>query len=263
MQEWNISRHEFEQLVHLGLLTRAELERCIVSEFNPVRMGFPGMPDVWIRDVLNTGVLPRTLIAILKDKFLAAGGVLLEQTAFKSADVAGDGVRVRLLSGSGGLAITAGDVNKPMALNKQDVAAAAEASVSSAERSSSGGSGGPSRGDVNSSGRMGPASPRPPQELTCRLLIDCMGHYSPITKQIRGEQRPDGMVLVVGGCMEGVPPERNTSADLLYSFTDSSDDMQVRVSWCGGEKGEGGDFSLLHALHAVLWLAISRGRPQW
>ena len=54
-----------------------------------------------------------------------------------------------------------------------------------------------------------------------------MGHYGPITKQIRGGAKPKGMVVVVGGCMGGVPPEKNTSADLLYTTRDSEDDMQV------------------------------------
>jgi hypothetical protein len=29
-----------------------------------------------------------------------------------------------------------------------------------------------------------------------------VGHYSPIVKQLRGKAKPDGMVLVVGGCAE-------------------------------------------------------------
>jgi hypothetical protein len=29
------------------------------------------------------------------------------------------------------------------------------------------------------------------------------GHYSPIVKQLRGKAKPDGMVLVVGGCATG------------------------------------------------------------
>jgi lycopene cyclase CruP len=33
--------------------------------------------------------------------------------------------------------------------------------------------------------------------------LDCMGHYSPIVKQMRGKAKPEGMVIVVGGCAEG------------------------------------------------------------
>lgn len=49
-------------------------------------------------------------------------------------------------------------------------------------------------------------------ELRARLLLDCMGHYSPIVKQIRGGKKPEGMVLVVGSCADGVLPENNTCA---------------------------------------------------
>lgn len=37
-----------------------EVESCIVSEFNPVRVGLRGMErDLWVKDVLNLGVQPR------------------------------------------------------------------------------------------------------------------------------------------------------------------------------------------------------------
>ena len=39
-----------------------------------------------------------------------------------------------------------------------------------------------------------------------------MGHYSPIVKQMRGGAKPQGMVLVVGTCADGVPAERNRRA---------------------------------------------------
>ncbi len=41
-----------------------------------------------------------------------------------------------------------------------------------------------------------------------------MGHYSPIVKQMRGGSKPQGMVLVVGTCADGVPAERNRCAGL-------------------------------------------------
>jgi lycopene cyclase CruP len=46
-------------------------------------------------------------------------------------------------------------------------------------------------------------------------------------KQIRGGQQPDGMVVVLGGCFSGVPPQGNASADLLYTFSDAADDTQM------------------------------------
>jgi hypothetical protein len=35
-QEWNISRGELDVLSALGLLSEAEVERCVVSAWNPV-----------------------------------------------------------------------------------------------------------------------------------------------------------------------------------------------------------------------------------
>lgn len=57
-QEWNISRQELETFLDLELLTSAELEQAIATEFNPVRVQFAGTPAVWVRDVLNIGIDP-------------------------------------------------------------------------------------------------------------------------------------------------------------------------------------------------------------
>ena len=45
------------------MATAEEAEECISSEFNPVRAGFLGSPDVWTRDALNLGVRPDCIIA--------------------------------------------------------------------------------------------------------------------------------------------------------------------------------------------------------
>lgn len=58
------------------------------------------------------------------------------------------------------------------------------------------------------------ANPRSLEEVHARLLVDCMGHWSPIVQQIRGPKKPDGMCLVVGGCATGFPPEANESVSL-------------------------------------------------
>ncbi|MDB9376116.1 FAD-binding oxidoreductase [Nodularia sphaerocarpa] len=50
-----------------------------------------------------------------------------------------------------------------------------------------------------------------------KLLIDAMGHFSPITRQARQGKKPDALCLVVGSCAQGFP--ENTSGDLLFSFT--------------------------------------------
>lgn len=152
-QEWNISRQELQTFVKLGLLTEAELESTIATQYNPARICFHGGDPVWVKDVLNIGVDPVMLLDLLKQKFLAAGGELLEETPFKSATVHPDGVRVE-----------AGQ-----------------------------------------------------QTLQTRLLVDAMGHFSPLVQQARQGQTPDAVCLVVGTCATGY--DQNDTGDLIATFT--------------------------------------------
>jgi lycopene cyclase CruP len=153
-QEWNISRKELQNLVPLGLLTATELEQAIASEFNPVGIRFD-QQEIWVRDVLNVGVDPVYLLETLKQKFINAGGKLLEQYRFEQAIVHPNGVEV--------------------------------------------------------------ISQHSQQRLTTRLLLDGMGHFSPITQQARAGHKPDAVCLVVGTCAIGFP--QNDSADLIATFT--------------------------------------------
>ena len=152
-QEWNISRQELYDLVDLGLLSDAELTRAIATEYNPARIQFGDGEPLWVRNVLNIGVDPVYLLETLKQTFLAAGGTLLEHTAFQKAIVHPNGV-----------------------------------SVAAGERT-----------------------------LTTRLLIDAMGHFSPLVQQARQGAKPDGICLVVGTCAEGFA--HNETGDLIVSFT--------------------------------------------
>lgn len=93
-QEWNISRKELEVFVELNLLTHAELEIAIATEYNPARVSFSGGTEVWVEDVLNIGVDPVYLLDTLKSKFLAAGGELWENTPLTEAVVHPNGVMV-------------------------------------------------------------------------------------------------------------------------------------------------------------------------
>ncbi len=152
-QEWNISRQELQVFVRLGLLTEAELATAIATEYNPARVSFLGGSDIWVRDVLNIGVDPVFLLETLKQRFLAKGGTLFEQTPGESVTIHPDGVVVR----AGG------------------------------------------------------------QELRSRLVLDAMGHFSPIVQQARQAQSPDAVCLVVGSCATGFPA--NQTGDLIASFT--------------------------------------------
>ncbi|MEM9274682.1 MAG: FAD-dependent oxidoreductase [Cyanobacteria bacterium P01_F01_bin.143] len=152
-QEWNISRQELAVFVELGILTEAELETAIASEYNPARIGFSGGQDIWVKDILNIGVDPVYLLETLKNKFITAGGTLLENTPFTSATIYQNNILIK-------------------AENRQ---------------------------------------------LSTRLLIDAMGHFSPIAKQARKGIKPDAICVVVGSCADGYT--KNETGDLIYSFT--------------------------------------------
>jgi lycopene cyclase CruP len=149
-QEWNISRHELQVFVDLQLLSEEELGHAIATEYNPAKVAFKGGAEVWVNDVLNIGVDPIYLLETLKQKFLAAGGELFENTPFQDAIVHPNGVTVN-------------------------------------------------------------------NQFKTRLLIDAMGHFSPIVQQARQGKKPDALCLVVGTCAKGFP--ENRTGDLLLSNT--------------------------------------------
>ncbi|KAL3689895.1 hypothetical protein R1sor_016204 [Riccia sorocarpa] len=51
--------------------------------------------------------------------------------------------------------------------------------------------------------------------LKSRLVLDCMGNASPIVRQVRWGQRPDGVCLVVGSCARGF--ENNSTSDVIFT----------------------------------------------
>ncbi|MBD2354994.1 FAD-binding oxidoreductase [Tolypothrix sp. FACHB-123] len=61
-------------------------------------------------------------------------------------------------------------------------------------------------------------------KLKTRLLIDAMGHFSPIAQQARQGEKPDALCLVVGSCAQGFL--ENNSGDLLLSFTSLQNQCQ-------------------------------------
>lgn len=53
--------------------------------------------------------------------------------------------------------------------------------------------------------------------FTARLLIDAMGHFSPIAQQARGGEKPDAVCMVVGSCAQGLPDQQ--TGDLMASIS--------------------------------------------
>ncbi|WJX59069.1 hypothetical protein P8452_44449 [Trifolium repens] len=51
--------------------------------------------------------------------------------------------------------------------------------------------------------------------LSSRLIIDAMGNFSPVVKQIRRGRKPDGVCLVVGTCARGF--KNNSISDVIFS----------------------------------------------
>ncbi|WNZ22366.1 FAD-binding oxidoreductase [Leptolyngbya sp. NK1-12] len=61
-------------------------------------------------------------------------------------------------------------------------------------------------------------------QFTARLLLDAMGHFSPIARQTRQGQKPDAVCLVVGSCAQGFPDNR--TGDLFASITPTQNQCQ-------------------------------------
>ena len=191
-QEWNISRKELLALVELGILTQEQMDKAIVTDYSPQRVGFSpdGQPYelATINGVLNLGVDPLSLIAMVKDSFLDKGGILLEEHAFKQAQVFDDCVVVTAEERSGGKAAARG--------------AGGEAAFD----------------DASAQGRV--------IKVSGELMLDAMGNFSPVMRQARGYAKPEGVCLVVGSCARGSFVDNSKGGDLIYSFTPIEGDRQ-------------------------------------
>ncbi|KAL8142740.1 hypothetical protein V2J09_015772 [Rumex salicifolius] len=75
--------------------------------------------------------------------------------------------------------------------------------------------------------------------LSSRLVIDAMGNFSPIVKQIRGGRKPDGVCLVVGSCARGF--QKNIDSDVIYSSSSvkKAGNSQVQLFWEAFPAGSG------------------------
>ena len=85
-----------------------------------------------------------------------------------------------------------------------------------------------------------------------KLLLDCMGHQSPIVRQIRHGQKPDGMCLVVGSCARGFPEEKNTTGDVIVTAAPS--EPTIPAAAIGTDKAS----ASLHNLQ-LFWEAFPAG----
>lgn len=65
--------------------------------------------------------------------------------------------------------------------------------------------------------------------LSARLIIDAMGNFSPIVRQIRNARKPDGVCLVVGSCGRGF--ENNSTSDVIFSSSSVKKVGQSKVHY--------------------------------
>lgn len=56
--------------------------------------------------------------------------------------------------------------------------------------------------------------------VTTGLLVDAMGNASPIVRQVRHGQTPEGVCLVVGTLSRGFDTAANTTSDVIFTDSD-------------------------------------------
>jgi len=80
--------------------------------------------------------------------------------------------------------------------------------------------------------------------ITSNLVIDAMGNGSPITRQQRFGNKPDGICTVVGSCASGYDAETNLVGDIIYTNTmiqDKGGNGKMQYFWEAFPVGIGRD----------------------
>lgn len=198
-QEWNISRSELATLLEMRLLTQDELESVIVSEWNPSRIAFATTKDadlseIFVENVLNCGVSPRALVRLFREKFERLGGICLEFSKIDEIDVYDTCVRCKI---------------QPQRLAGQGASLGAGGTGLLADEA-----------DTETLST----------QVSARLLVDCMGSFSPVAAQTRGHAKPDAVCVTVGSCCEGPFPD-NGASDLICAIDPILQDRSTQYFW--------------------------------
>lgn len=78
--------------------------------------------------------------------------------------------------------------------------------------------------------------------ITAQLVVDALGHGSPLVRQVRGsDRRPDGVCLVVGCCARGYDPAANAEGDVLVTTgnLEADGDLLRQTFWEAFPAGSG------------------------
>ena len=167
-QEWNAAKDDLHALVDAGAITPPDLSAATVTHCGPLRVAFHETgPGLALEGALDVGVSPERLLAAAATRFRGAGGVAFERATFAGATIGDDGVRIEVTpSARGGADV--GDANRPNAVAGDDA--------------------------------LSPSPP--PPTLTARLVVDAMGHWSPLAAQMRGPGKPASVCIMVGACYD-------------------------------------------------------------
>ena len=92
-----------------------------MTDCGPMRIALCGdrSPPIWLEGALVVGVCPRTLLAAVRARYEAEGGVVKEWTAFKGAEVCANGVVIDT-SPSRDAPPDVGDAGRPLAAEAQE-----------------------------------------------------------------------------------------------------------------------------------------------
>ncbi|KAL7449105.1 hypothetical protein ACHAWC_001198, partial [Mediolabrus comicus] len=105
--------------------------------------------------------------------------------------------------------------------------------------------------------------------VTSRLVLDCMGNASPISRQQRYGMQPDGVCAVVGSCAGGFDKESNLLGDIIYTNSEIQDkgpNGQLQYFWEAfpvgiGRNGQEPGTSDVKTTYMFTYMDASEGRP--
>jgi len=204
-QEWNISMNEMLELVELGVLTKDDLDKVIKTEFPSCRSGFKNKEGKF------SNLMKQIMYSILMSNFFnfcnfdlisatTTGSYFENGIGYEcfTPDVLNLGVDPSIL-----IEIVKKRFTRSGGVVKENT---------------------PVKGIVISEG-YGAAVDVGDRELpvTARLILDCMGNGSPISRQQRYGMKPDGVCCVVGSCASGFDKKTNTLGDIIYTNSEIQD----------------------------------------
>eukprot|EP00956_Cyclotella_meneghiniana_P043740 scaffold285663_cov139-Cyclotella_meneghiniana.AAC.2 len=107
------------------------------------------------------------------------------------------------------------------------------------------------------------------EPITSRLILDCMGNGSPITRQQRYGLKPDGVCAVVGSCASGFDKATNLIGDIIYTnteITDKAENGKLQYFWEAfpvgiGRKGAEPGTSDTKTTYMFCYMDASEDRP--